>query len=597
MFTKKLEFIINGLMSLPKLNELKIDNLEDTQIKLLVLKLPKLQKINSIVLKKKKNKISEETEKIEEDNNNNKNLEKNNHLDILFNCVDFLYNEREEDYNISKKIQMDINLKNELKNLSTLITPDSSKEILECFNLKSEMEINWFILKSIISYIEKFGDTRVAKIIQAVQGRNKIISDSLFDFVETNQQLSSQLKMMKRKQKRMFLEKNNLQEKFYEMKRNLENYEEINKMERPRTQMNFERRKLHEIKKYSSNPRNEENNDNFNLSKNISKRKNENLQRLFKKGSKNNFKNEIERIKNHEENNFPKILIKNNISEMIFEAFSSKKRFDKIILESFLPFKNLKEHLEESLLNKFGLKKIVKNMMDSILISLEEYYENDVEIFIFKSILEFNLNEEFYDTFLQIKKTIRNCYYYLLMSQNPNKSKEKLLQIFDNNLENFIDLRDAYTTLVLLYKENDAKDFWIGIEKLIEFEKTEKPRLRTTEFHKPKKLLNYEKFETFVIKKITLSQIIFLEKITKIFNEFNKNKNGILTENEFIKMIERISFIINTDLDVNELLKRLDPTNTKVIGYSPCISLISTLFTSYQEKEISIISILNKKIL
>lgn len=587
-------------MSLPKLNDLKIDNLEETQIKLLIIKLPKLQKINNIIISKKTN-SEENIDQIE--NEKSEKDSKKNHLQILFDCVDFLYNEQNENFSISKKIQTDLNLKNELKNLSSLITPDSSKEILESFNLKSEMEINWFILKSVINYIEKFGDNRVGKIIQAVLNRNKMICDGIFEFVEMNRRLSGELKVLRRKQKRMFLEKNRMQEKFYKAMKELESYEEN---ERPGTSRNYGKNHFLNLKKYSSNQKIEIKKNKYqNITKNLQNIKNENKERnLFKNKNVNlNNKKNSDNIQNnqitqfYEENSFPKLLIKNNMKEMISEAFSSKKRFDKLILESFLPFKNLHEHLEESLLNKFGLKKIVKNMMDSILISLEEYNNNDVEIFIFKKILEFELNEEFYDTFLQIKKTIQNCYYYLLMAQNPNKTKEKLLKIFNNNLENFIDIRDAYTTLVLLYKEKDANEFWKEIDKLTEFEKTEKSRLRTTELQKPKKLLNYKIFESFIIKKITIFQIIFLENLTKIFREFDENNDGFLTEEEFVKMIEKISKIIHTDLDINELLKRLDPTNTKVIGYSPCVSLISTLFTSVQQREISIILILNNKIL
>jgi Ca2+-binding EF-hand superfamily protein len=78
----------------------------------------------------------------------------------------------------------------------------------------------------------------------------------------------------------------------------------------------------------------------------------------------------------------------------------------------------------------------------------------------------------------------------------------------------------------------------------------------------------------------------FLENFNQLFNEFDQNSDGRLSEIEFRNLIKKISVIINKDLEIDSLLIKLDPANTQFVNYSGIVFVLSNEFLELSKLEL-----------
>jgi len=96
--------------------------------------------------------------------------------ETLLNCVDVLFQEKESGFSVWDNIDNELKIK--MKELIQTISHRDSLDIIKTYDDKAEIEINWFILKQLGVYFNKYGDPRISKIIQVVSDRNqKIVQD------------------------------------------------------------------------------------------------------------------------------------------------------------------------------------------------------------------------------------------------------------------------------------------------------------------------------------------------------------------------------------------------------------------------------------
>merc|ERR1711935_1064806 len=67
----------------------------------------------------------------------------------------------------------------------------------------------------------------------------------------------------------------------------------------------------------------------------------------------------------------------------------------------------------------------------------------------------------------------------------------------------------------------------------------------------------------------------FLLKFMKLFRQFDKDKNGVINEEEFRQLI--IATDPNkTDKEIQDLLNLVDPHNNQQISFSECVNFLSS---------------------
>lgn len=84
---------------------------------------------------------------------------------------------------------------------------------------------------------------------------------------------------------------------------------------------------------------------------------------------------------------------------------------------------------------------------------------------------------------------------------------------------------------------------------------------------------------------ISIKHIRFLEKFNFLFKQFDRDKDGRLTEKEFRAFVKKIEVITNKTLKVDKLLMKLDPGNTQYINYSGIVFVLSNEFLDLSESD------------
>lgn len=289
-------------------------------------------------------------------------------------------------------------------------------------------------------------------------------------------------------------------------------------------------------------------------SKNLKKEKtlefdNEKINRNFEIDKK---ENSFEKKKNL---NFKKMKI------LISEIFESKIEFNKKCLKSKIKFESLKTYLNIFFKNKFGLEKIKNESLNNFLLSLENFIFQDSDSYVFYSILNFDIDEEFFFIHREIQKTLKKSLQTFLRKKNRMKNDKFINDLINKKLSNKIPLEK--NEIIFLVKEiignedceNITKDIFTNDnnfinKKIISSEKTIITKKKKTSSQKyinknkkistEKKNINKNKnfYSNYFFQNLEYKICsYFLNKhktllfgIKSVFKKFDKKKNGILTK-------------------------------------------------------------------
>ena len=68
----------------------------------------------------------------------------------------------------------------------------------------------------------------------------------------------------------------------------------------------------------------------------------------------------------------------------------------------------------------------------------------------------------------------------------------------------------------------------------------------------------------------------FLRNFIKLFRQFDSDKDGIISEEEYRNLIDAMDFGIN-EKDLSKMLQNIDPYNHQQITFSQCVTLFSSV--------------------
>ena len=533
---KQIDLVIDGLVSLPKLRELSIDNITETGFLIIKNKLPKLEQLNGINIKElsKQDKTQSSNKEQEYEAEVPKDL---NYIRLAFDCLDTLYKEKNERYSALKS--MDDGTREKLVNIGNELNANFSAELLGGYNLKIENDVNFYVLGSLATFIRTYGDDRIATLIDFIAERSRVISDAFFDIVKEKERVVGKNKSLKRETQHL-----------------------RNKLEAVTMELEQERNSLRELAepttKYDQT--------------NATEPKQYRIVRPMNKG---------------------------NLKDLIREVIESKKKSDKNSIEAGVPLKSFKEYLHYTLNKKFGLPQLVDETIESIIMGVEEHQGSDVDVFIFKKMIENNLNEQFYTTIHKIKKTLRRLLFSFIKAKYKTTATVKFETVYDSTIKGKMSLKEAQLLLFLLYPESDS----VELSELVADDATPVPsdipsvRMLMTNTKREYEI-KWSTFENTVLKYIATKQTAYVQNFCTIFKEVDEDNRGLLSEAGFRMLIGRVVDIIQVDINTEELLVKLDPGNTKVVAFSQCLSLLASLYTQNAEtqEEVCILTLLNHKI-
>ena len=319
----------------------------------------------------------------------------------------------------------------------------------------------------------------------------------------------------------------------------------------------------------------------FNLSKKfeILNKENEN---------KTNKKNSIEFIKT-------KLISIKNMKEIINEIYNSKIEYDKKCIENKIPNITMELHMFNFFSKKYGLKNLVNEWIINIEMAIKIYSNEDNDINLFGKILRNEIDENEITFLNKLKSSINEYLQLCLINKYPLKSKKELNKLYLNKLENYLNEDEWKIILYSIYSKEEGKIIERRILKIIkELNNNRKKELLNDLKNSCKKnivtrdeydKINSNKFDLIIPYKEFLYiimdyRICYKEKYLKpfiyLFKKYDSDINGILNEEEFIKLCDSISFIKKLGHSyIIQLLNKIDPYNFKRITFSNCIKIFS----------------------
>mmetsp|Transcript_43493 Transcript_43493/g.36419 ORF Transcript_43493/g.36419 Transcript_43493/m.36419 type:complete len:137 (-) Transcript_43493:144-554(-) len=88
------------------------------------------------------------------------------------------------------------------------------------------------------------------------------------------------------------------------------------------------------------------------------------------------------------------------------------------------------------------------------------------------------------------------------------------------------------------------------------------------------RMISFDRFLNILLDFSLLQHEKFLSKFVSLFNSIDVDRDGILDEEQMIKLIESLN-IVESEEHINAILSKVDPNNNKLITFSDCIQVFT----------------------
>ena len=572
---ENIDDLIEKISKFKYLSELKFDFTSPNQVQNLLLKSPQIILINGKSTIDYVNNLE-----ITEEQINNVSLKK--FLPIYNNIFTSMQTQfQKNNSNLSNEFHNQFqNLINE--EATNINSNDNNLNYIYLINtLKSEMNILKFFLKIFITNIEYLKDKTEEIGKEILNNISQTIDNNLNVIIELFEK-NNNFNLIIRKQLDIVLNylKEDIEKEF------------SNKIEKIKKELNKNLKIYKDEKDYYSNKIERLEIENkymtehliktgFDLSKKFE---------LLNKGNEN---------KTYKKNSIENIGIKNisikNMKEIINEIYSSKLEYDKKCIENKLPYITMEQHTFNFFNKKYGLKNLVNEWITSIETGIKIYSNEDNDINLFGKILRNEIDENEILILNKLKNSINEYLKLCLINKYPFKSKKELNKLYLNKLENYLNEDEWKIILYSIYSKDEGEIIEKRILQIIkelnnnrkkellnELKNSNKKNIVTREEYDK---INSNKLDLIIPYKeflyiITDYRICYKEKYLKpfiiLFKKYDSDINGILNEEEFVKLCDSISFIKKLGNSyIKQLLNKVDPFNYKRIIFSNCIKIFS----------------------
>merc|ERR1712166_344869 len=265
------------------------------------------------------------------------------------------------------------------------------------------------------------------------------------------------------------------------------------------------------------------------------------------------------------------------------ELYESKVKFDAKCREARLPRETMEQHLYTYLNQKYGLKSLIIEWASAVMAAVKKFSDEDNDVAVFGRILRNEIDEEFRIVQKQLKDTVAELLRVYLKGKHPLKSEDEVSKLLNKRIKSFV-FEEEWTDIIkYMYNHEDSVNLIMKCKDYIEasqsHHKTQSSRgrgrmTREQESKESGKIM-YEDFLKILLDFQLKGHEKFLLKFMKLFRQFDKDKNGVINEEEFRQLI--IATDPNkTDKEIQDLLNLVDPHNNQQISFSECVNFLSS---------------------
>ena len=267
-----------------------------------------------------------------------------------------------------------------------------------------------------------------------------------------------------------------------------------------------------------------------------------------------------------------------SLLEMINEIYNSKFQRDKQLTSSHLPKETLEQHMYSYFNKKYGLKNLIIEYASAIINGIKKFSKENSEVCLFGKILRNELEEEEILIVSKLKTAISQFLTLYFQNKFPLKNKGDIDQMV--NKAKLSSLTEEQWSNIINYifasNENDLINLNEKIQNYIV-----KNNIQDNS-------ISYQKFIQLVIDFQIRVRENYLKNFNDIFKQVDLDRNGILSDNEFVKLIEMLNIFQNQEEFENQIqnmMSQLDPFQSKIYIYSDIVNVLSKEMIEEQEPE------------
>jgi Ca2+-binding EF-hand superfamily protein len=243
----------------------------------------------------------------------------------------------------------------------------------------------------------------------------------------------------------------------------------------------------------------------------------------------------------------------------------------------------MEQHLYTHLNQKYGLKSLIIEWASAVMAAVKKFSDEDNDVAVFGRILRNEIDEEFRIVQKQLKDTVAELLRVYLKGKHPLKSEDEVSKLLNKRVKSYV-FEEEWTDIIkYMYNHEDSvvlimkcKDYIEACQASRAPKETRRNRreARQDESRDAGKIM-YEDFLKILLDFQLKGHEKFLLKFMKLFRQFDKDKNGVINEEEFRQLI--IATDPNkTDKEIQDLLNLVDPHNNQQISFSECVNFLSS---------------------
>ena len=259
------------------------------------------------------------------------------------------------------------------------------------------------------------------------------------------------------------------------------------------------------------------------------------------------------------------------LKETIDEIYLSKIKFDEKCFETNQPRETMDQFLHTYLNQKYGLKILIVEWSVLILKATEKFESSDSEVSLFSKILSHRVEEDFRFTFEKLKEKIKQTLKSLIQQQNPYMREIQISSLLKEKMSGILSPYE-WESIVYGILSKDESGFLVDtINALTEQKESKLVIGKRNKLVVEKNEPTFGEVQNALLKYDLAAHETLLEPFWKIFNEEDRDNNGILNEDEFKGLCNRV----NLEGEVERLLDLVDPDSSGFINFSDCVNLFS----------------------
>lgn len=272
------------------------------------------------------------------------------------------------------------------------------------------------------------------------------------------------------------------------------------------------------------------------------------------------------------------------LNDFISELYSSKEKFDAKCREAKLPRETMEQHLYTYLNQKYGLKSLIIEWASAVMAAVKKFADEDNDVAVFGKILRNEIDEEFRIVQKQLKDTVAELLRVYLKGKYPLKSEDEVSKLLKKRMSSSVYEEEWVDIIKYMYNHEDSVTLIMKVKDLIasqnRAEESVKPsrgrgRAPAASEQRESSKTAYVDFLKVLLDFQLKGHEKFLLKFMKLFRQFDKDKNGVINEEEFRQLI--IATDPNkTDMEIQDLLNLVDPYNNQSISFSECVNFLSS---------------------